>query len=293
MKHPVDSATLALSQKLDRANADHPFVGRYRKQLTSVNAMDKSLLENQVFVLAPGWLYKSEAHTGADLSRQRYFLESLGARVHFVELDENGTVENNALQLQKELTILASQCPSLIITSASKGGIEVACALSSMHGSSEITAIKAWINFGGLLRGTPLADLSLTWWMRWLTWSYVVPDWSLAALRSMTISVSAARFAALRRPSHIKIINVIGMPLSDSLSELGKWGYWLLKKYGPNDGVTLLEDALYPNAATITYLGADHFFQIPDLDQHCESILHSVLTCLQDEDGKNAPTTAT
>jgi hypothetical protein len=141
--------------------------------------------------------------------------------------------------------------------------------LSQLAQSNEAAHIGAWVNIGGTLGGSALADLALTWPTCWFVEAAVLPDdRSFEALRSITTVASAERARGLRLPAHLRTVNVIGVALSGQVSPRARLGYRLLRRHGANDGITLLGDAVAPNASTIVVPGADHFFAVPDIDAH-------------------------
>lgn len=271
-----DVASLLLWRQLERRAAKDALVVRYRHALERGSA-SSDLLQGHVFLLVPGWLYRSDPHSGADLARQARVLQAHGARVLRVDADENGTVEANAARVAAAVRQTAAQASSrLTLVSASKGGAEVALALSSLEALGEAGAVNAWVNIGGTLRGTPLADLALSWPACWFVQAVVLNDGSFDALRSMASKASAARAQALRGPARVPVVNLIGVPLSGQVSARARLGYRLLRGHGPNDGITALADALAANASTIALAGTDHFFQRPDLDRHTLAVAWAV-----------------
>ena len=270
-----DVATLMLWRQLERRAAADELVASYRRGLT-LDAGSPQLLQDEVFVLVPGWLYRSDPGTGADLARQARLLALHGARVIRVNTDENGTVEANAARVIDAVRLAAADSRRVTLVSASKGGAEVALALSSLSRSGEPGAVQAWVNIGGTLRGTPLADRALSWPACWFVQTAVLNDGSFDALRSLSSAASAERAAALRRPAQLRVINLIGVPLSGQVSERARVGYRLLRAHGPNDGITALGDALADDASTIAFPGADHYFQQPGLDRHTLAVAWAI-----------------
>jgi hypothetical protein len=64
----------------------------------------------------------------------------------------------------------------------------------------------------------------------------------------------------LRIPETITVLNVVAVPLSGSVGYQVAPGYQVLSADGPNDGVVLLADAVWPGGINIAALGADHLF---------------------------------
>jgi hypothetical protein len=264
-----DAAALLLARQIERRSTTDPLVVRYREQLARGREGAASLA-GRTYLLVPGWLYRADPTSGADLEPQARVLRAAGARVVRAQTAQNGSVEANAGIVAETLRSLAAAgTDGVTVVSASKGGPEAALALSQLAQRDEAAHVAAWVNIGGTLGGTALADLALTWPTCWFVQAAVLPDdRSFEALRSITTEVSAERTRSLRLPAHLRTVNLIGIALSGQVSPRARLGYRLLRRHGANDGITLLSDALAPNASTIVVLGADHFFTLPDIDAH-------------------------
>ncbi len=49
-----------------------------------------------------------------------------------------------------------------------------------------------------------------------------------------------------------------------------------LRKYGPNDGLTLLADELLPNGVTVIEPRLDHFYRDPEIDLKSLALANTV-----------------
>lgn len=89
-------------------------------------------------------------------------------------------------------------------------------------------------------------------------------------------------------PQHVVVVNYIGIPLASSVSWLGRNGYAQLRTLGPNDGLSLLPDLIYPGAATLAEIGRDHFLLD---DQTDAATIALALTMIQylDQVGRDSP----
>jgi hypothetical protein len=67
-------------------------------------------------------------------------------------------------------------------------------------------------------------------------------------------------------PNHIFLLQFVGAPLSGDIASDVRHRYIELRKYGPNDGLTLLADELVPHGVTVIEPGLDHFYQDPEID---------------------------
>ena len=230
------------------------------------------------FVFAPAWLYRSHTWNGADFRRPRQLLETNGIETRFLDLAEDGAVEDNAARIAAALREPGTPGRKRIIISTSKSGAEVALALGGVLGPEAPSDVVAWINIGGVIQGTPLADLGLTSWRGSLArlW-FTLQGWNWAAVESLATPVRRAQFAALRLPEQLLVLNFIGVPLSGDMTLYSRPGHALLCPFGPNDGATLLIDQIVPGSLTVLQPGADHYFDLPDTDLRSLALVKSVL----------------
>ena len=189
-----------------------------------------------------------------------------GARAALIETGENLTVEDNAELIAEQIRRYAASRQNLILVSGSKGGPEVALALSMLKHDPAGRQVKAWLNIGGLLHGTRLADLALSWPLCWFVYLAILPDRSFEGIRSLSTAVSAARRTAPGLPQETLVVNYLGIPLSGQVSDQARSSYSNLRAHGPNDGLTYLLDAIAPGSETIPELGVDHFFRRSDIE---------------------------
>ncbi len=275
-----DVDVLRLARRLEQMAAADPLVMRYRALVARGDAQQVSLA-GQTYVLVPGWLYRADPTSGADLEPQARLLRAAGARVIHAQTAENGSVEFNAAMLTQTLRRLSADGARVTVVSASKGGAEAALALALLAQTGEASHVHGWVNIGGTLRGTALADLALTWPACWFVEAAILPDRSFDGLRSIATAASARRVSELRLPSHVRVVNLIGLALSGQMSSRAQTGYRLLRRQGANDGITLLTDALAPSASTIALVGADHFFALPDIDVHTLAVAAALAAAVQ------------
>lgn len=208
---------------------------------------------NYEVLVVPIYLYKRLIGAGADLAAPRAALEKLGLTCHFVETQDDGAVEANADIVAAAIRSRAESGRRLIIISASKSSPEVALALTRL-GQAQSAHVAAWINMGGVLQGTPLLDEYL-----FQELEFLVGDVDDAGKESLAPARSRQRFDTLRVPDHVLVVNYVGIPLTGSISFWARRGFASLRKYGPNDGVSLLSDIIFPGGLTVADLGNDHF----------------------------------
>jgi hypothetical protein len=165
----------------------------------------------------------------------------------------------------------------LIIISASKSGPEVALALTKL-GPAETHHVAAWINAVGALQGTPLIDDNVIPELE-----FFVGKVNAAGAESMSTSRSRQRFKSFRIPQHIFVVNFFGIPVSGSVGFRARRGFFPLQKYGPNDGMVLLADMIFPGGVTLAELGSDHFLMDQHLDVTAVALAITVIRWLDDD----------
>jgi hypothetical protein len=271
--YSADLATLVLARQLLRQVQKQPLNALFREELSGVldahrlGTLDALTVDTDfLIVFVPGWLYKSDPTTGADFARFRKHLSRHGARVALMETGENLSVEENAKLIEAQILRLTRSREQLILVSGNKGGPEVALALSNLRGHPAGLQVKAWLNIGGLLHGTRLANVGLSWPICWFVYLAVLPDGSFDGVRSLSTTQSKTRLTAIKLPQDTLIVNYLSVPLSGQVSDQARGSYARLQMDGPNDGLTYLAEAIAPNSVTIPELGVDHYFRRSDID---------------------------
>lgn len=284
-QHSQDLAALVFAQQVLSLGPNRRVQLLYLKNLARIQA-DPEAVGREVsraaagysFVFAPAWLYRSRPWNGADFRRPRQLLEANGIQTELLDLAEDGAVEDSAARIAAALREPAAPGRKRILVSTSKSGGEVALAVGGLLAPEELASVAAWINIGGLLQGTPLVDIGLNSWRKPLVqfW-FALQGWNWAGVESMATPIRRARFATLRFPAHLLVVNFVGVPLSGDMTFYSRAGYALLERFGPNDGVALLADQIVPEGVTILQPGADHYFDLPDIDLRGMALVKSVL----------------
>jgi hypothetical protein len=218
----------------------------------------------------PTYLYKRLPITGGDFAVPKKALQRIGLPFHFVETVEDGAVETNAHIVAAAIGARAHAGRRVILISASKSGPEVALALTRL-GSVATGHVVAWINTVGALQGTPLTDEKLLPEVE-----EFVGTVDVAGMQSLMTERSRRRFQSFSVPEHILVVNYFGIPLSGSVSAWARPGYVPLSKHGPNDGILLLSDMIFPGGVTVAELGLDHFL----LDQNLDAATVGLVTAV-------------
>jgi hypothetical protein len=256
----VDFAALYLADRIGSVPANHRFRSDFdrayestREALREGHVQLPATAANYEVLFVPTYLYTRFMARGASLREPREALEKIGFKCHFVETRDDGPIESNAEVVANAIRARAKDGRRLIIITASKSSSEVALALTKL-GPAETRHVAAWINAMGALQGTPLVDDNVLPELEW-----IVGKVDPAGGVSMSVAASRPRFASLRVPSQVFVLNLVAIPPSGSVTFRASRGYKPMLKYGPNDGMVLLADTLYPGGVTLAELGSDHF----------------------------------
>jgi hypothetical protein len=280
----VDFAALYMADQIAR----RPINRRFRRDFDQAyDYARKAFPEGRVklstdyeVLLVPTYLYKRIFAAGADLAAPRVALQEAGLTCHFVETQDDGTVEANAELVAAAIRARAQSGRRMIILSASKSGPEVALALTKL-GPAETGHVAAWINAVGALQGTPLADERL-----FPELEYIIGKVDAAGMESLTTARSRQRFDSFHIPERVLVVNYFGIPVIGSISFWIGRSYFPLRKYGPNDGTVLLADEIFPGGVTLTELGGDHFMRNKPLDIATVALAITVINWLEHPDGE-------
>jgi hypothetical protein len=292
----TDLATLYLIERLGEVPEHARLQDMFEAHLARVHVMAAAgtrelracvqALDLPVVWFVPGWFYQSNPETGADFHRQRALFDRLGIEHRLVPLIENGTIETNAAIIADEVRALHPERDRIMLVSASKGGPEVAHAIGHLLSPKETRPVAAWINVGGPLRGSPLADWAASWPLSWLAplyFAYVEERDPGDSVASLTTARSEARLAREEIPEQILIINFVGVPLSGHISRASEFGYARMRALGPNDGLTPVIDKLAHGGGAIVQVGLDHYYRDPELDLKTVALALTVVTELGDQ----------
>lgn len=251
---------------------------QFLKNLEQAKQGIKIQYKSAITVLfVPGFDYKVNGHiTGADLANPQRLLQMYGYQTRFVHIDPTGSVEENAQFLHEFL--IRNKVSKVILVGASSAGPAIHLALGKLMRKTETSNILAWVNLGGILQGSPLLDYFSFGPNGWIFSSIICFNgWRKSSFQSMYALNSRQRYMTLRLPSHIKVFNYFGLSLSGNISKFAVDKYVMLRPEGPNDGLSLLPDLLYPEGLTILSPHTDHFFaEDPEIDIRTLALLMTV-----------------
>jgi hypothetical protein len=275
----ADFAALFLIRHFQQDPANRWLRERYQQELAATIAKTPAATYPEYLLLfVPGFLYKNDPESGADFRKAREIVAQSGIAEQLAEINQIGTVEDNATEIAQLVIQLGRSGKKIVLVGASSSGPSIAMALGERLSASEGQAVKAWVNVGGILRGSQRADDALLWPQRWINrFICLCKGWDYDVIASYTTRVSRQRFDRLRIPSHVFIINFLGIPLSGDVTKRALPSYRALREQGPNDGLTLILDAIAPGSHTIAEPGLDHYFLDPAIGAKTVALARTVL----------------
>ncbi len=259
-------------------------VARFREQRArGVVRIDSKGADDYVTVFVPGLLYESKTETKGDMAEPRALLRQAGLGTAFIRVREAGTVEVNGEHIAAELRALRAAGKKVVLVSTSKGGPDVAYAIGSVMAAEDRDFIRGWVSIGGVLRGTEFIDANMTWPKRWIAavvgWIIGIP---LDTMKSMSAERSLQRFAGQSLPGHLTVLHFVAVPLSGTVLPQVQRTYSAMRKFGPNDGMTLLSNQLLPGGHIVLAVGLDHWFRDPEIDLKTLALAQTIIDLLRE-----------
>src|SRR5207245_11467619 len=102
---------------------------------------------------------------------------------------------------------------------------------------------------------------------------------------SMATAPSRQRFESFHGPEHVFVVSWLGIPLRGSVSFRAGRGFFPMRRSGPNDGMVLLADTIFPGGVTLAELGSDHFLMDRHLDITTVALVITVIRWLENPGG--------
>jgi hypothetical protein len=270
--YSTDVATLFFVQRAyqnkENQLAQDLYSTYFEQQKTTINSSELKNLQEYCIVFVPGLAYKEDTTTGADFARQRKLLSSYGITNELIEVGEWDLADDNAYKIATYLKLLSEKYDKIMVVSASKGGLETSIALGKILKPEETKSIKAWVNVGGILRGSPIADNYLCapkcWFAGLMLWT---KGKKMNIVEDMSYKKRKESFSALKFHENIKIINFVGAPLATKIDKEIKSRYCSMIAMGPNDGLTPIADEVTDNGIIVSEIGLDHYFRDTNIDK--------------------------
>jgi len=285
-----DFAALYLADRLWQDQQNREVQGLFHRYLLMPEQElyePPELAENYVILLVPGWNYTNNGHiTGSDFAAPRRLLDRLGIENHLLLVPPNGSVMQSASVIAEAVLEYREVKQQVIVVGASAAGPAIHYTLGKLLAPAELEHVVAWVNLGGILQGSPLIDYFQRWPQKlMLNMALAYYGWDNDEIMTMSAEQSRQRTKSLAVPSHIVVINYMGLSLTGSLSSLSNYKYPLIADEGPNDGLTPLVDIIAPNSLTLVATGSDHYFgEDPQINLKTIAMVKTILDLVQRSD---------
>lgn len=287
-RHSNDFAALYLADRLWREPANRELQRRFHRHLARPDARlfaPPADAGDYLVLIVPGWNYAANGHvTGSDFAAPRRLLDRLGLRHELVPVPPNGSVTQSAEVIAARLLAHDDPRRKLIVVGASAAGPAIHYTLGELLEPAQLGAVAAWVNLGGILRGSPLIDHFQRLPQRLaFDIALALKGWDRDEVLSLSAGASRERVERLRLPARLLVINYLGLSLTGSLSGLASYKYPLIADEGPNDGLTPLVDIIAPGSLTLVATGSDHYFmEDPEIERKTVAIVKTVLDTIRD-----------
>lgn len=258
-EHGVDATTALWYERVRGAEPHRAFI-------EGVEALDVDAVlppTSARLLVAPAAFWREYPQFGADGAAVIAAARTLGIDAGMIRTPSTGSVSENARVIREALATEADG--SVILASLSKGGADVRVALEQDPALAR--KVRAWINVCGLVHGTPLVDQVLDgpWWRRLAIRAFLArwrADFGL--IRELRHAPGSPLSARATAPAGVYVVNVVACPLSIHTAGAITRRHRKLAALGPNDGSTLLTDAIVEGGVVYPVWGADHYFRTPD-----------------------------
>ena len=258
----IDLATAIFFQRVNRQSMSDAYIRRIDTivRRTQIEGLPDYSDRNVLLAMVPGMFYTLNTSIGGDGRQIRESAEKLGMQSHLILMEPDGSLDENAQYLCDWLQKTTAE--KIILASISKGGSDIKRAIQLCADSSGMRKVRAWLNIGGIMRGSHLInEIDEHWSTRWRAktffWKY---GFDYDALLSVRVYPGSPLLLPMRIPAHMRVINVIAVPLQMHVTNRARESHALLSRHGPNDGLALLTYAYLPGAINFAWWGNDHYF---------------------------------
>ena len=236
-----------------------------------------TFLKDYFIAFVPGFRYE-HIDNGGNFLQQRLLFDSAGIEYELIQIDGTGRVQPNAEIVANRLYELNKIHQNIIIISVSKGGLETAIALAELLDLNNASSIKAWLNVGGILKGTPVADRwsrpVMRFWMACGLFMVRIKVELKGLLNEMSYELGKERYNSFDIPSHIYTVNLIAASLGKEQPKKNVFT-------SPNDSFSHLTDAITEEGVVVVEMGKDHYFREVDLNVRMVALLHYIVKQLE------------
>ncbi|HUS34526.1 MAG TPA: hypothetical protein VM680_04160 [Verrucomicrobiae bacterium] len=236
--------------------------------------------------IVPAAFYVEKPHAGADGHVIRAATGRVGIRSELIPIKSVGTLAENSEIIIEWLHERAGS--RIVLVSLCKGAADLKVAFEAPDAERAFANVQAWINVCGTPYGSPIAEWMLATKFRFFaSWLYLkTTGRDIRFLREIVPSTTGPLSSPLKPPEHLRVINVVGFPLLEHLSNaFMRRSHRLIARHGPNDGGVLLAEACRAPGSIYPVWGADHYLRP---DSVAQEIILAILAHLLETAGQRS-----
>jgi len=251
----VDLATMAFHQAVRSADGNREFI-----DAVDAESVDQTTNKRITMLILPALFYEEHPEVGGDGAQIISIAKACGIDARLVPTMSRGGIDDDLPIIIQALKDVVEG--EIWVMTLSKGAAEWCCLLREHSDDIPLDRITTWFNVGGLPRGAHLNDVMTSTRIRRARTRALMKVIRMNFKSFCEFGFTSPRLQKpLQMPKHIRVINVIGSPLSSHIEKSMQTRFRMLKHLGPNDGMVLLAGALWLPGYVYPVLGADHFFR--------------------------------
>jgi len=251
----IDLATMTFCKAVRAANNNRDFVEAVDQQEIGQSTSRKITL-----LILPALFYEEHPEVGGDGAHIASVAEACGIEARVVQTVSRGGIDDDLPIIRKALQEVEDG--EIWVMTLSKGAAEWRCLLQQHPDEIPLDRVTTWFNVGGLPNGCHLIDLMTRSRLRRIKARAFCQLIRMEYKSFLEFGTADPRYQqALQLPDHMRVINVVGAPLTSHVEKSMQTRFTMLKHLGPNDGMVLLPEALWLPGNVYPVLGADHFFR--------------------------------
>ncbi|TGN17602.1 hypothetical protein [Leptospira idonii] len=227
-----------------------------------------------IFAIAPGMFYKDNTEVDADGKLIRAIVKQMGIQEAVIPTDQTGTVDGNG-QIICDFVQQNQDKSGIIIGSASKGSGDFKRAMELCGNEPYFAKVSGWFNFGGINKGSLVVNAMMDHWLYsregkvYFWWK----GYNYEGLTSMRAGADAPLGKDLVIPKGLIVVNIVGVPHSQLVTERGRPFYNYLAQFGPNEGLNLLADSYIVGTPLFPSWRNDHYFRVPMPEERIKAFI--------------------
>ncbi len=247
-------------QALLQSNQYYPFIERVQNELAAPTPLST---DTKIFIL-PAMLYKEHPEMGGDGELATRIANACGVGAATIHTRSLGGVTESLAQIEE--AVLNEPREKVLFLTISRGGPQLRYLLQHSKNTKVLKKIIGWINLCGSSNGSKLVDEMISTKISRLKTKALSRAFGMRYSDFCEMASNHEIFESTQPyPEHIRIINVIGVPLKCHIQRNLIKRFSRIEKYGPNDGIVVLRDSLVLPGEIYPQWGADHFFRSSEL----------------------------